>query len=153
MHESGLRPELSMANVAMARRCLAYLTFDCFRENSTTEAISSYLEQGEYLWLDYVQCYWLEHLRAAIKECNGDVRTLEPLVRAVVHRWGRSTNSDSNSWNSSVSFGFDCFREHYPLVHKALCRAAMYTTQSKGFEAGQGKLQFQIVNASFEAFE
>lgn len=126
----------------MASRCLAYLNFDCFRKNLTTEAIANYLEQGEYLWLDYVQCCWLEHLRAAIKERNGDVRTLETLVRAVIHRWIRSAEFESKIWNSSLSLGFDCFKERSPNVYEALRHAAMYKSQSKGFEAGQGEFQY-----------
>lgn len=131
-----------MADFAMVTRCLAYLTFDCFRENLTTEAIAIYLEQGEYIWLDYVQCHWLEHLRAAIRESKEDVQTLETLVRAVIHRWSRSAEIKPKVWDSSISFGFDCFKEHSPNVYEALRHAAMFKSQSKGFEAGQGEFQY-----------
>lgn len=131
-----------MANFAMASRCLTYLNFDCFRRNLTTEAITKYLEQGEYLWLDYVQCYWLEHLRAAIKERNGDVRTLETLVHAVILRWRRSAELESKMWNSSLSLGFDCFKERSPNIYEALHHAAMYKSQSNRLEADQGEFRY-----------
>ena len=80
-----------MAHYAMATRCIVYFLFSCFSDGLTVEAIEGYIEQGEYLWLEYAQSHWLEHFRAACGVAENEMQTLEPLLRAFVHRWGRSS--------------------------------------------------------------
>ena len=128
----------------MAARCLSYLLFDCFRENITVKDIADYLEQGEYLWLDYVHNYWLEHLKAAIGEHNKDFGALVSLVRGFVRRWKRTLDPPESMYlNNGISFGFDCFKQQLPDEYEVLRRAAFYKSQSKRLEIGQGKFDIQ----------
>lgn len=127
-----------MAHYAMATRCLTYFLFSCFAEDITDEAIANYIEQGEYLWLDYAQSHWLEHLRAGCGVPDNEIRTLEALVSPFVHRWGRSTEDSSLFWNRNVSFGFNCFEKRCPDEYKALSNAAMYKSQSTTLDVSEG---------------
>ena len=128
----------------MAARCLSYLSFDCFREDITAKDIADYLEQGEYLWLDYVHKYWLEHLKQAVREPNKESGPLVSLVQGFVRRWKRTPEPpESISLNNGISFGFDCFKQHSPDEYGVLCRAAQYKSQSKRLEIDQGKFDIE----------
>lgn len=96
-----------MAHYAMATRCVVYFLFPCFSDGLTVEDIEGYIEQGEYMWLDYAQSHWLEHFGAACGVAGNEMQTLERLLRAFVHRWRRSSEEGSLVWNRKISFGFD----------------------------------------------
>jgi hypothetical protein len=136
LQESGPYLDRSMAHHKMAIRCLSYLRFPCFGAELDADDITAYIKSGDYLWLEYVESYWLEHVKAAGKADQTHLPELDEALTRVLLRWRR--RGEARILNHDCDFGFISFKDHSPSSYKMLVQAAMYKSQEKGLGCGEG---------------
>ena len=55
----------------LAILCLRYMTFECFDQNISLEAIKEYVSKGCYAFQDYAIVHWVDHLWALLSSLDG----------------------------------------------------------------------------------
>lgn len=139
--ESGPYLEPSKAHHKMALRCLIFLQFSCFRSDITEKEIAHYIRIGEYLWLEYAQAHWLEHVRLGSKANQDSLQRLDKALHYFLARWKKADaggySSPGNS-NSSL-FGFGAFKEIHSENYQLLMSGAMYKSQKRFHENIKGE--------------
>jgi hypothetical protein len=98
--------------------------------------ITAYIKSGDYLWLEYVESYWLEHVKAAGKADQTHLPELDEALTRVLLRWRRC--GEARTLNHDCNFGFTSFKDHSPSSYKMLVQAAMYKSQEKELGYGEG---------------
>lgn len=131
--ESGPYLEPSKAHYNMAVRCLTFLQFSCFKRDLTENEITHYIRIGEYLWLEYAQAHWLDHVQSATKADHYSLQKLNSALRCFFARWKTEDASGQQYFelsNGSV-FGFGAFREISSETYHMLVAGAMYKSQKR----------------------
>ena len=75
--ERFINPQI--ANRNMVRLCMSYLTFDCIKREIDYPEYLERVEKGEYAFLEYSVCYWLQHmlhLRSEEERDSNETRSL-----------------------------------------------------------------------------
>jgi hypothetical protein len=139
-NESGPYIDLPIAHQRLAITCLTYLRFDCFKKTLDCEEIATYINRGEYLWLDYAESNWLEHVKSASQV---DVQNLDRLLSSLhlfVLDWRRSDVAEDLSNILPFDFGFSAFRGNSLDVYRTLVKAALYKSQGQRAQSSEGLL-------------
>jgi hypothetical protein len=137
-NESGPYIDLPIAHQRLAVICLTYLRFDCFNKTLDYDEITTYINRGEYLWLNYAESNWLEHVKSASKV---DVQNLDHLCSSLslfLSHWRRSDVTEDLANTFPFDFGFSVFREMAPDVYQVLVKAALYKSQVQRVRGSKG---------------
>ena len=138
----------------MAIRCLTFLQFSCFKPDITEKEIAHYIGIGEYLWLEYAQAHWLEHVRLGSKADHGSLQGLDIALRSFFGRWQKidpSVQHYQGTLEGSV-FGFGALRNVSSDNYQLLVSGAMYQSQKRFHDTFQGEqflLLGNIIRAHF----
>ena len=145
--ESGTYVNPSKAHYKMALRCLSFLQFRCFNANLTDEDITSHIKRGEYLWLEYAESSWLEHVRSGSNVEPDMLHKLNCFLQNFLVYWRREyTSTGCNPRKLNIDFGLTAFRELSPEVYQTLVQSALYKSQGKSSGYVKGKvLRFQFM--------
>lgn len=139
--ESGPYLEPSKAHHKMALRCLTFLQFSCFRPDITEKEIAHYIRIGEYLWLEYAQAHWLEHVRLGSKANQDSLQRLDNALHYFLARW-KNTDATAQSYHGTLDgsvFGLDALREISSENYQLLVSGAMYKSQKRFHEHMKGE--------------
>lgn len=131
--ESGPYLEPSKAHHKMALRCLIFLQFSCFRPDITEKEIAHYIQIGEYLWLEYAQAHWLEHVRLGSKANQDSLQRLDSALLSFLARW-KNTDATEKSYHGTLDgsvFGLDALSEISSENYQLLVSGAMYKSQKR----------------------
>ncbi|KAI9854363.1 MAG: hypothetical protein M1813_001266 [Trichoglossum hirsutum] len=113
----------------MSLHCLRYLQFFSLRPESTDDEIKADILRGEYLWLEYVESNWLDHIRSGSKVDSVKLNELIHYLRQFLARWQKDASHDYNSSNMPLTFSLDTFRDCSPDVYRKLVRVALHQSQ------------------------
>lgn len=127
--ESGPYVDLPTAHQKMSLHCLRYLQFFSLRPESTDDEIKADILRGEYLWLEYVESNWLDHIRSGSKVDSVKLNELIHYLRQFLARWQKDASHDYNSSNMPLTFSLDTFRDCSPDVYRKLVRVALHQSQ------------------------
>ncbi|MCJ1262628.1 hypothetical protein MMC22_002498 [Lobaria immixta] len=120
----------------MALRCLTFLQFSCFRPDITEKKIAHYIRIGEYLWLEYAQTNWLEHVRLGGRANQDSLQRLDSALHSFLARW-KNTDATEQSYHGTLDgsmFGLDALREISSENYQLLVSGAMYKSQKRFHE-------------------
>lgn len=125
----------------MAMRCLTFLQFSCFKRDITDNEITQYVGIGEYLWLEYAQAHWLEHVQLGSKADHDSLQRLNNALRGFVVRWKKSGASEQpySKNSNSCAFGFGAFKEISSETYQMLVSGAKYKSQKRFHEDVKGE--------------
>lgn len=124
----------------MAMRCLTFLQFSCFKRDITDNEITQYVGIGEYLWLEYAQAHWLEHVQLGSKADHDSLQRLNNALRGFVVRWKKSGASEQpySETPNRFAFGFGALKEISLETYQMLVSGAMYKSQKRFHEDIKG---------------
>jgi hypothetical protein len=143
MQDSGPYLNRSMAHHKMAIRCLSFFQFACFEDDLDEDGIAVHIKRGDYLWLEYAESYWLEHVRAASKVDPVHLPQLDESLTKFLVRWRRQ--GETTTLNFGRDFGFTSFKNRSPYSYETLNQAAMYKSHGKESGTGEGRVQTYLL--------
>jgi len=85
----------------LATRCLRYLTFECFRNDCTTEELQEAIREGTLAFQDYAAAKWFDHVRAVIN-ITPNVFTTNTDCRDALEEMGVSLEDFANLFEEDV---------------------------------------------------
>ncbi len=137
--ESGPFLDRWVAEFSLARRCLTYFHYTCFRPELQDAEIQDHIGSGQYVWFEYAETNWLLHCRNAMRAPDNLPSILSQSLTTFFTRWTRDPPRLPMHNRVADHFGFKDLRDYLaPKDYHTLLTTAFYQAQgrSSGYMEG-----------------
>src|SRR5690606_7267588 len=95
----------------MAEKCFIYFSFSCFNEKLSENIIIQHITNGSYVWLEYAEKHWLDHVKGAAKALNSSTGPgLVSLILRHLDRWKEDDSIPAPA--GGFDFGMGDYKEY-----------------------------------------